>query len=1266
MTAYGPAVNHSGLASDAPEAIMHDDEESFSDIEAEIRCTFNVPADRVGRGRRRSINLQMKDLQLGGAGGGARDGKAKDDDDDEDGMGSPTGDGGGAGAFSPDATGGAGRAAALAYESALTAAELELRRKGAALARRSVRSRLFRAQTVALGSSGTLVSLTGAGGSGGAGSGAGAGASVSSGSSGGGPMSLSAHVTQILAQAAAAAGGRPTALTRQGALLAALCSPRPRTRAPLAAARRPWPSEPAPWRMPTKSRELALLVSQVQLGLGLAYANLRHYVRSRVHLQRAIIAYPANVAALLAESQVERALRLSGPADVRLTALLQLAHGTDVASELLRPSLRVLPFHDLVAAGGTFIPSGGASAYVMGIGPDLLMTYSKRFVAAAASHGAGGARGRRRGASPGKSAAVPSGSAAALAGTAAGSGGSRPRGGSGAGTGELFGPGTGSGAGYAHVHAGDGLEAEEQGLEERLVPAGGAGSGSGASSSEASVTDLAMAGAPVVGYRVLIRRYLRAVLGRSRKLAPRAKLSSAVVELGPAGAKAAARASVEAELEGEGDGDSGVSGAESGADSPRRKGKGLGSGKGVPPLALPGVGGPLLPVSSLPAGAGRSLPRNSSGGALSELSKGSARLLRAAARQSQVQSSSRSVASTGGSSSYDPELDHDSEDDVPTDEEDAGHGAGGGAGDGDASPTLTAGTGTAAGAGAGDTSFDADGDTSTVRSGTTLTLDYSHTGPGMGAGGGDAEARSGSMLAHGSAATGSTSGALQPREALEREEASQRRESSMLWTQDPEAEASVIRLGLASAIAMLPPGITRVDATIRRPALAALLPAPEDAEGVAEADGKEEDKEPADADADAVDDDAGGGAGASGSGGGDTSSAGGASASAPGDGPVAAAGGAAGGAPATGGGADASKAAAGGAGKGAGGAGAGAGSSAGPAGRGPAAAGAGAAGAVAASGPLAWTPETQAGGAAGRRPGTGTARSTSRRGGRATESKEGKDSSASGDAGDGDDDDDSDGDGKAGTIVGSEGGASGHRASRSRAGARSREGMSSVSFARSGTAGGASSGGFTASDYASTFAEPAHYDAETARVRAYVLTLRGMVRQGLQAHHEAVADFEAAIAADPRLGDIHIHRAVSQLALGQPDAAVAGCSQALALGSDAAVANDKLGQARRQQGEHELAVEAFTAALAHHPDYPPYLSRRAAALRCVADAADGLLSLSCFSASLCCCVALPFLCTISTLLALMYPCIPWAAALICFALLCSAGHWVAWMKLRLI
>jgi hypothetical protein len=47
------------------------------------------------------------------------------------------------------------------------------------------------------------------------------------------------------------------------------------------------------------------------------------------------------------------------------------------------------------------------------------------------------------------------------------------------------------------------------------------------------------------------------------------------------------------------------------------------------------------------------------------------------------------------------------------------------------------------------------------------------------------------------------------------------------------------------------------------------------------------------------------------------------------------------------------------------------------------------------------------------------------------------------------------------------------------------------------------------------------------------------------------------------------------------------------------VANDKLGQARRQQGAHDQAVEAYTCALAHHPGYPPYLSRRAAALRCV-------------------------------------------------------------------
>jgi tetratricopeptide (TPR) repeat protein len=139
--------------------------------------------------------------------------------------------------------------------------------------------------------------------------------------------------------------------------------------------------------------------------------------------------------------------------------------------------------------------------------------------------------------------------------------------------------------------------------------------------------------------------------------------------------------------------------------------------------------------------------------------------------------------------------------------------------------------------------------------------------------------------------------------------------------------------------------------------------------------------------------------------------------------------------------------------------------------------------------------------------------------------------------------------------------------------------------------------GASSAEYAAAFGEPARYAAETPRVRAYVLTLRGMVRQGLNAHEEAVADFDAALGCDPSLGDIHVHRSISQLALGQPDAAVAGLCEALALGSEPAVANDKLGQARRQLGAHEQAVEAYTCALAHHPSYPPYLSRRAAALR---------------------------------------------------------------------
>jgi len=106
--------------------------------------------------------------------------------------------------------------------------------------------------------------------------------------------------------------------------------------------------------------------------------------------------------------------------------------------------------------------------------------------------------------------------------------------------------------------------------------------------------------------------------------------------------------------------------------------------------------------------------------------------------------------------------------------------------------------------------------------------------------------------------------------------------------------------------------------------------------------------------------------------------------------------------------------------------------------------------------------------------------------------------------------------------------------------------------------------------------------------RAALLVDRGIIKFGMQQTGDALADFDAAIAMEPRLGNAYVNRAAAQLALGRGRSALSDADMAIKLGGDSLhVAYFTRAAAEEDAGQTEAAYRDYKQALALKPDYAP-------------------------------------------------------------------------------
>lgn len=86
----------------------------------------------------------------------------------------------------------------------------------------------------------------------------------------------------------------------------------------------------------------------------------------------------------------------------------------------------------------------------------------------------------------------------------------------------------------------------------------------------------------------------------------------------------------------------------------------------------------------------------------------------------------------------------------------------------------------------------------------------------------------------------------------------------------------------------------------------------------------------------------------------------------------------------------------------------------------------------------------------------------------------------------------------------------------------------------------------------------------------------------------ALADFDAAIAIDPEVGEAHLNRGAALMMVGRPGPAVSAITEALSLGvAEPHKAYFNRAAAREQLGDVRGAFEDYSAALQIRPEWPP-------------------------------------------------------------------------------
>lgn len=104
--------------------------------------------------------------------------------------------------------------------------------------------------------------------------------------------------------------------------------------------------------------------------------------------------------------------------------------------------------------------------------------------------------------------------------------------------------------------------------------------------------------------------------------------------------------------------------------------------------------------------------------------------------------------------------------------------------------------------------------------------------------------------------------------------------------------------------------------------------------------------------------------------------------------------------------------------------------------------------------------------------------------------------------------------------------------------------------------------------------------------RAALLANRGVVKVRLGDNRGAMADYDAAIAMDPKLGDAYVSRAGLLTAMHRYDEAKADIAQAMALGAgNLPAAYYSRGVIAEETGNVKAAYEDYSRALALKPDY---------------------------------------------------------------------------------
>jgi tetratricopeptide (TPR) repeat protein len=126
------------------------------------------------------------------------------------------------------------------------------------------------------------------------------------------------------------------------------------------------------------------------------------------------------------------------------------------------------------------------------------------------------------------------------------------------------------------------------------------------------------------------------------------------------------------------------------------------------------------------------------------------------------------------------------------------------------------------------------------------------------------------------------------------------------------------------------------------------------------------------------------------------------------------------------------------------------------------------------------------------------------------------------------------------------------------------------------------------SDRALTACTRALSEELSSEDRLGVLVNRGVIEMRRHDNEAALADFDAAVAIDPRNPEAHVNRGAALVQMQRPGPAVAALTQALSLGvSEPYKAYYNRGAAREALGDLRGAYEDFSTALEIHPDWAP-------------------------------------------------------------------------------